>query len=70
MIDYSPMDLLGRTFVDLPAEDGIHHQIKIIKLIADHTDTINFSPNRKKEDMRKYLIITILLIILIETIIL
>jgi Reverse transcriptase (RNA-dependent DNA polymerase) len=42
--DYSPTDLLGRIFSDFPAEDGVAHKIKIIKLIADHKENIKQQP--------------------------
>jgi hypothetical protein len=46
--DFSPHDLIGRTFLDTPRENGTQHWVKITKAIADHMETLDKHPDKVK----------------------
>jgi hypothetical protein len=41
-------DLIDRSFLDSPCEDGTQHWVRITKAIADHIDTVNKHPDKVK----------------------
>ncbi len=43
---FEPSDLIGRTFLKLPEEDGQRFRAKIIKAIAEHRSDIEKHPDR------------------------
>ena len=45
---FNPSELLGRTYLDIPTEDGQKLRMRIIKAISDHQDSIDKHPERVK----------------------
>ena len=45
---FNPADLLGRTFLMEPQEDGQRHRAKIVQLIEDHENEVANNPTRIK----------------------
>jgi hypothetical protein len=48
MPGYSPHDLIHRSFLDLPSEDGQRFRFRIIKVIADHMEKLDKQPEKVK----------------------
>jgi Reverse transcriptase (RNA-dependent DNA polymerase) len=48
MAGYTPKDLIGRTFLDLPAEDGTKYTLRIIKAIAENLAQLDQQPEKVK----------------------
>jgi hypothetical protein len=45
---YTPENLIGQEFLDLPTEDGTQNRIRIIKAIADHRERLETHPEKVK----------------------
>jgi hypothetical protein len=45
---YNPRELIGRSFLDEPNEDGQQHWVRVTKAIADHMETLDKHPDKVK----------------------
>jgi hypothetical protein len=48
MPDFNPGEMIGRTYLDLPQEDGQKFRMKIIKTIANHKENLDKHPDKEK----------------------
>jgi hypothetical protein len=55
---YLPSEIIGRTYLGLPEEDGHKLRMRIIKAIADHKEALNTMLNEIKNDNKRNEIIS------------
>jgi hypothetical protein len=48
MPGYTPHDLINRSFLDIPCEDGHRFRLRIVKAIADHIELLDKQPEKVK----------------------
>jgi protein-tyrosine phosphatase len=48
MPGYTPKDLIGCTFLDLPVEDGTKYTLRVVKAIAKNLEQLDKQPEKVK----------------------
>jgi hypothetical protein len=46
MPGYSPRELIGRTFLDIPQEDGTRLRLRIVRAISNHLSDLDKDPTK------------------------